>query len=73
MSEAQPRLSLSVNGEPLDVTAGWTIAELVTSLELGDRKIAVALNGEVAPRGTHATRVLHDGDEVEILEAVGGG
>ena len=70
---ASPLLSLSVNGEPYTAPPGTTIAALVERLGLAGRKIAVARNGEVAPRSTHAAQQLAHGDEIEILEAVGGG
>lgn len=55
------------------LAAGATLADLVAGLELGEKKIAVAVNRKVAPRGAHSEIVLAPGDRVEILEAVGGG
>jgi sulfur carrier protein len=66
-------LSISVNGEPRELAAGATIADLVAALGLTGRKIAVAVNRDVVPRTRHAARALAAGDRVEILEAVGGG
>jgi sulfur carrier protein len=66
-------LAISVNGEPRELAAGATVAELVAALGLAGRKIAIAVNREVVPRTKYATRALASGDRVEILEAVGGG
>jgi sulfur carrier protein len=66
-------LSLVVNGQARRVPAGATVRALVELLELGDRRVAVAVNREVVPRSEHTTRTLRDGDRIEILEAVGGG
>jgi thiamine biosynthesis protein ThiS len=76
--EANPRsaaaaLAISVNGEARDVAAGATLADLVASLGLTGRKIAVAVNRDVVPPGTYAARAHHAGDRDEIQEAVGGG
>ena len=66
-------LSLTVNGEPLRIVAGATIADLVRSLELNAAKVAVERNGEIAPRSTLADVALRDGDVLEIVHFVGGG
>ncbi|WP_313434475.1 sulfur carrier protein ThiS [Novosphingobium sp.] len=66
-------LSLVVNGEPRRVPAGSSIADLVSSIGLDPKKVAVELNGEIAPRSTLAEVALSDGDVLEIVHFVGGG
>ena len=70
---ADRKLSLHVNGDPHDVPTGCTLARLIDVLDLGDRRIAVAINRDVIPRSNFATYCLQQDDHVEILEAVGGG
>ena len=36
-------------------------------------RIAIELNGTIAPRRTYADVILHDGDSMEIVHFVGGG
>ena len=67
------QLSLVVNGEPRRIACGASIADLVISLELDPRKVAVEHNGEIAPRSNLAERLLADGDVLEIVHFVGGG
>jgi sulfur carrier protein len=67
------RVNLHVNGDPHDVPTGCTVAGLIDVLELGDRRVAVAVNRDVVPRSRFATHFLQADDHVEILEAVGGG
>jgi len=67
------QLSLVVNGEPRRIACGASIADLVVSLELDPRKVAVEHNGEIAPRSSLAERLLADGDVLEIVHFVGGG
>jgi thiamine biosynthesis protein ThiS len=64
---------VTVNDEPRDVASGTTIAELVATLGLGPRRIAVEVNQAVVPRATYAATLLADGDAVEIIHFVGGG
>jgi len=66
-------ITISVNGEPRDVPRDCTVADLLAELEVGHRRVAVAVNGDVVPKSSHAHATLSEGDHVEILEAVGGG
>ena len=70
---SQALLSIRVNGEARTVRAEASVADLIELLGLSGRKLAVAVNRDVVPRGQHALRGLASGDHIEILEAVGGG
>jgi sulfur carrier protein len=72
--QANPtRVQIIVNGEPREVPDGLSAAGLVELLGLAGRRYAMEINGELAPRGTHAGRTLAPGDRIEIVQAVGGG
>jgi len=62
-----------VNDEPRELPAGATVAQLVATLGLGPRRIAVEVNLDVVPRAAYAFTTLNDGDTVEIIHFVGGG
>ena len=62
-----------VNGEPRAMDVGKTVADLVTALGLGPRRIAVEVNRAVVPRAEYGATALRDGDAVEIIHFVGGG
>jgi thiamine biosynthesis protein ThiS len=66
-------MRLLLNGEERDVVDVVTIADLVTSLGLDARKVAVERNLEIAPRSTYADTALADGDRIEIVTFIGGG
>ncbi len=72
-AESSLAISLVVNGEPQRIQHGATIAELVRTLELEPKKVAVERNGEIVPRSTLADVVLAEGDVLEIVHFVGGG
>ena len=67
-------MKLVVNGS-LEVVDDRTVAELVERVApgRGERGTAVALNGEVVPRGEWQSATLNEGDRVEVLHAIGGG
>jgi thiamine biosynthesis protein ThiS len=62
-----------VNDEPRVLADGATVADLVTALGLGPRRIAVEVNRTIVRRAEYATTTLHDGDVVEVIHFVGGG
>ncbi|MCX6400240.1 MAG: sulfur carrier protein ThiS [Propionibacteriales bacterium] len=68
-------MSITHNGEPMEVPTAATVADLLTRLFDDPRPhgIAVAVNGEVVPRGDWAGWRLADGDAVEVVTAVSGG
>jgi sulfur carrier protein len=40
---------------------------------MAGRKVAVERNGEIVPRGLHGATLVENGDQLEIVVAVGGG
>lgn len=66
---------ISVNGEPSDVSPGASVTAVVATLgvERGARGVAVAVDGEVVPRGAWDERLVPDGARVEVLTAMQGG
>jgi thiamine biosynthesis protein ThiS len=73
MSATIDRITLHVNGAPMDAPAGTTVAGLLTLIGLNARKIAVERNREIVPRSTYATTILQPGDAMEIVHFIGGG
>lgn len=66
-------MKILLNGEAHEVRAAGTLAELIVELGLNGQRIAVELNGDIAPRSQHATLTLNANDRIEIVRAIGGG
>ncbi len=66
---------VSVNGERRELPPDATVAAVVELLSgaSGGRGVAVAVAGEVVPRGAWNTTQLSDGATVEVVAAVQGG
>jgi sulfur carrier protein len=62
-----------VNDEAQSLDDGATVADLVATLGLGPRRIAVEVNRAIVPRDHYGAHALRDGDAVEIIHFVGGG
>lgn len=67
------RMDILLNGEPRAVPDRCRVAELLVAERLGERRVAVEVNGAIVPRSAHPDHVLHAGDQVEIVHALGGG
>lgn len=63
----------TVNGNPQEITADMSITDLIRTLGLEGRRLAVEINGDIVPRSQHAERRIEDGDVIEIVHAIGGG
>jgi thiazole synthase len=68
-------MRIELNGEPLELVPDATLADAVRHSGADDdaRGLAVALDGEVVPRGEWEDTPLHDGQAVEVLAAIQGG
>ncbi len=72
-SDSRAEFTLFVNGDRQALTSPCTVADLIETLEMSGRRVAVAVNRNVVVRSRYQEVELADGDRVEILEAVGGG
>jgi thiamine biosynthesis protein ThiS len=66
-------MHILVNGESREIAEGASLAELLATLDLGNRRFAVEVNETLVPRSQHADYALHGDDRVEIVQAIGGG
>lgn len=66
-------IKLTVNGTPLQIDEPTSLVSYLESIGVNLRLIAVALNGTVLRRKELPSVTLTDGDEVEVVRAVGGG
>jgi sulfur carrier protein len=68
-------VQVTVNGAPRELPDDATVATVVAELTgaHNGRGVAVALGGEVVPRGAWPDTALADGAEIEVVHAVQGG
>lgn len=67
-------MNLIVNGEdyllPIDSPC---LLDLINSLGISNKKFAVEHNLEIVPKEALQSRLLSDGDKIEIVHFIGGG
>jgi len=66
-------LIIILNGDPHEVPRPLTVSELLAGLEIDARRVAVEHNLVVLKRATFDDTVVREGDQVEIVNFVGGG
>lgn len=66
-------MHITLNGERHVLATPMTVAELLMHLEIDARRVAVEHNLVVVKRSAFDATVVRDGDEVEIVNFVGGG
>ncbi|MDX1297465.1 MAG: sulfur carrier protein ThiS [Pseudomonas sp.] len=66
-------MRIQLNGETFELPDGESVAGLIDRLDLAGRRVAVELNLDIVPRSQHLTTTLREGDQVEVVHAIGGG
>ena len=66
-------MKISVNGDAREYTQGAAISDVVADLGLTGKRIAIELNKEILPFDQYATKTLQVDDQVEVVQAIGGG
>lgn len=57
----------------MTVESGGTLQALLEQMGLLENRIAVEINGEIIPRSAWPAHALCDGDQIEVVHAIGGG
>ncbi len=66
-------MTISLNGETVDIREAETIAELIQRYQLPPQSILVEHNGFAIHRHDWAERSLAEGDRIEFIRVVAGG
>jgi len=62
-----------INGEYHQFDQAITVSQLLENMSLADKRVALERNGEIVPRSLFGQQLLTNGDQLEIVVAVGGG
>ena len=66
-------LDVIVNGESRTLTEPVSVSQLIQDMDLQGKRIAIEINGEIVPASQHSSVQLSNGDNIEIVGAIGGG
>ena len=65
-------MQILINGEPRE-TSQKTVLQLLESLEIDPKRVAVELNMDILPKTDYSSRAIAEDDKIEIVHFVGGG
>jgi sulfur carrier protein len=66
------KITINGNAQQFD-EAELSLNGLLIALNLMGKRLAIEKNGEIVPRSQFAQTLLQEGDQIEIVGAVGGG
>lgn len=66
-------ITLSINGDSHTLETALSLRDLLISLELDPKKVAVERNLEIVPKSTFSSQMIETGDNLEIVHFIGGG
>jgi thiamine biosynthesis protein ThiS len=66
-------LTIRVNGEPYEIAGPVSISALLAELKIDARRVAVEHNLTVVKRARYDEVMVQAGDDIEIVNFVGGG
>jgi sulfur carrier protein len=72
-NDSDQGFSIQLNGEPYSIGRDARLVALIEKLNLRRGRIAIELNQSVIPKAEWASISLKPGDQVEIVNFVGGG
>ena len=66
-------MTIQLNGELHEVPEPISVSRLLETLKIDPRRVAVEHNRMVVKKAAYASTVVSAGDEVEVVNFVGGG
>jgi len=66
-------MRILVNGESRTVSEGASVSQLLETLQVPPARVVVEVNLTILKRAQHPQTLLNEGDQVEIVQFVGGG
>jgi sulfur carrier protein len=66
-------MTIVLNGSDEQVDNNISVSQLLESLGLSEKRLAVEINQQIIPRSDFPSHSLNEKDNVEIVQAIGGG
>ncbi len=66
-------INIILNGNDKQLDSSTSITQLLEILDLSEKRLAIEINQQIVPRSNFASVTLNNLDQVEIVQAIGGG
>ena len=67
------KIRISLNGKESDVEEGILISDLLAQMKIEPLKVACEVNQKIIRRAEYSRTAVAEGDQIEILQMIGGG
>ena len=66
-------MKITLNGDPFEIAGPLKLSRLLRSLDIDSRRVAVEHNLVIVKRAVYDSTTIKEGDQVEVVNFVGGG
>ena len=66
-------MKILLNGEPYECEDGVSLLAIAQALSLEGTRYAIEHNKTIVPKSQHESTAVQEGDQVEVVQAIGGG
>ena len=66
-------ITVVINGSDTELDGPTSLVDYLESKDLAERRVAVAINGEIVHRPEYDSIIIREGDRLEIVRPAGGG
>ncbi len=66
-------ITIILNGNNKQINSNTSISQLLDNLNLSGKRLAVEINQQIVPQSGFNSLTLNEQDNVEIVQAIGGG
>ena len=66
-------MEIFINGVKKSLESNLTVYKLVKDLGYENKRVAIELNNQIISRFDYKNKLIVEGDQIEIIKAVGGG
>ena len=67
------KIQIYINGKKKLIYNNKNLKELLKTLNINKKFIAIELNKEIIPKSLYSCKIILEGDRIEIIEFIGGG
>ena len=67
------KISIYINGQKKLVNINYSLLDVLEGLNIQSNFVAIEINKEVIPKSIYSSKKILEGDNIEILQMIGGG
>jgi len=66
-------IKIKLNGKESQVQADQTLQDLLGEMKIAPQMVACEVNQKIIKRAEYPKTLIHEGDNIEIIQMIGGG